>query len=508
MLGVLLYAVTVPGTFVYDDVLLLMLDERLGPQIDWLAYLTDGYHHGVDNLYRPLTSLSFALQYRFAGLTAWPYHLVNVLLYGGCCGMVAATAGRLARLLGTRRTASKTPGINPPTVALLAGLLFAVHPVHVEAVAGIYGRAELLCTLFMLAAVWLAAAAPSPWRLAAILAAVVLAVASKEQGMLTPAVLGLLGLAAWRRGLFPLPDTDGRRRHKLLAALLMLFLAAYVVWRETILRFWWPREFLDAVKQPFAAADGLDRWLLPFSVLGRAAATLLWPARLSIDYGQAVITPDVTPGDVYLWLGALTLLAGLAAGILAWRRRNWLVLFSLAATAVVWAPAANVLTLVGTPFGDRLLFLPSAFLAIATATLLARLPRRGLMALLALLLTAGAVRTLDYALAWRDRLTLYEAVVAAQPKSVMNRQLLAEELARRGQFDEARAQAGEAIKLAPWYPNAHYTAAAVELYAGDLAAAERFLAAGAVYDVSMMQMGISHQIERARAGEPMPTLAE
>src|ERR1700677_793793 len=129
-----LYAVTLGGTFIYDDVQIIQHDDRIHSPATWGQLWTRDYFNGaIDNLYRPLTSQSFALQWWLSGGRAWPFHLVNLLLHAGVAAGVAELARRLA---GVR-------------AAFFAGLVFAAHPIHVEAVAGVVGRAEELCALFI-----------------------------------------------------------------------------------------------------------------------------------------------------------------------------------------------------------------------------------------------------------------------------------------------------------------------------------------------------------------------
>ena len=93
-------------------------------------------HSGSHKSYRPVTVLSFRLNYLAGGLRPWGYHLVNVLLHCLACGLFGQLAGRL---LGPADPA-----------AWLAALLFAVHPVHTEAVAGVVGRADVGAAVFFL----------------------------------------------------------------------------------------------------------------------------------------------------------------------------------------------------------------------------------------------------------------------------------------------------------------------------------------------------------------------
>ena len=92
--------------------------------------------------YRPVTTFSFRLHAwlpeRTTTLQAAHFHAFNVVLHA----LVTACVAQLA--------AYAWPSNGRPCASsgLLAGMLFAVHPVHVEAVTGVVGRAELLCALF------------------------------------------------------------------------------------------------------------------------------------------------------------------------------------------------------------------------------------------------------------------------------------------------------------------------------------------------------------------------
>jgi hypothetical protein len=128
VVAIALYAVTLGGTYIYDDVPIVRDDARVHSPEHWKELWSQGYNGGVDNLYRPLTSQSFALEWWLHGDRPWIFHLVNILLHAAAAAGVAELARRLA-------------GIK---AAYVAGLLFAVHPIHVEVVAEIVGRADEL----------------------------------------------------------------------------------------------------------------------------------------------------------------------------------------------------------------------------------------------------------------------------------------------------------------------------------------------------------------------------
>lgn len=97
----------------------------------WGTSLSSTNSHGS---YRPLCVLTFRLNHWLCGFRPWGYHLVNVILHSVATGLVLKTA---------RTVLSSKP-------ATVAALLFAVHPVHTEAVAGIVGRADITACIFYL----------------------------------------------------------------------------------------------------------------------------------------------------------------------------------------------------------------------------------------------------------------------------------------------------------------------------------------------------------------------
>uniref|UniRef100_A0A8C5DXP0 dolichyl-phosphate-mannose--protein mannosyltransferase n=1 Tax=Gouania willdenowi TaxID=441366 RepID=A0A8C5DXP0_GOUWI len=139
--ALLLYVNTLGADFCYDDSRAIKTNQDLLPETPWTNIFYDDFwgtlltHSGSHKSYRPLCTLSFRLNYAVDGLDPWGYHLVNVLLHSAVTGLFTS----LACLL-----------IGEGLWSLLAGLLFASHPIHTEAVAGIVGRADEGAALFFL----------------------------------------------------------------------------------------------------------------------------------------------------------------------------------------------------------------------------------------------------------------------------------------------------------------------------------------------------------------------
>ncbi len=157
--------------FVLDDYHYILehreLGARLIPSLFW-----HGYASGNATFYRPLSTADFALDRSLFGLSATAFHACNLVWH------VAATlalASLLARLMSRR-------------AAFAAALVFALHPVHTEAVTGVIGRAELMAAFFVFVGCALFLDGRRGWAALAYLAALL----SKESGVTLPLVAVML----------------------------------------------------------------------------------------------------------------------------------------------------------------------------------------------------------------------------------------------------------------------------------------------------------------------------
>ena len=96
--------------------------------------------------YRPLSLVTFALEYQFFGENPMIGHLVNVLLFSGVCILLLILLRKLAKSRGFKQEQGKWYF----SVPFLVCLLFIAHPVHTEVVANIKSRDEILAFLFCL----------------------------------------------------------------------------------------------------------------------------------------------------------------------------------------------------------------------------------------------------------------------------------------------------------------------------------------------------------------------
>jgi hypothetical protein len=188
-----LYAGGLSNGFVFDDHQLVEANPLVAEPGHLREVFASHYWHPLRSrgyLYRPLTILSLRLDHLLGGGRPVLFHATNLLLHAAVSVMVYLV---LSLLYGRRTRAREAGGEAMPwaaNVPMVAALLFAAHPVHTEAVAGIAGRADLLAMLFVMAAWWLHLL-ERPWSAAA---AFCLGMLSKESAVVLPGVLILSDL--------------------------------------------------------------------------------------------------------------------------------------------------------------------------------------------------------------------------------------------------------------------------------------------------------------------------
>lgn len=495
-----LYAITLNGVFIYDDVAIIETDRRIANPALWGEYWTDSYNFGVDNLYRPLVSMSYAIQHYLHGPRPMPFHLVNWLLHALVSALVARFAMKLAERCDIDARMSRRIG-------LIAGVLFAAHPIHVEAVANVVGRAELMCAAGVLGAMLIFLEPLTRGRIAGLFACFVLALLSKEQGMLVPLLLGLLWAA--ERWVLPARLAAGVVRTEsatithtrestppaetlsyesrftpratplgpILFLLLAGTLAGYVSYRESILKFWWDKNFLDTWIQPLSAPDVTltDRLLVPITIAGRYLQLLVAPVALRLDYGGVIVPGRFDARDPYFYAGLFAIVLWVALFVIAIRQRDRFSLIALLAFGCLYGLIGNIATMIGVNMAERLMYLPSAFFLLIVARWLTRLPSRVSGGLVAIIVVMCCVRSVTYAVRWNDRLGFYTYAAGVEPRSLKAVQLAMQEYLDRGEFASAKVWGERALEISPNSDDAMLRLAMVHIELGTYDVAEQLI---------------------------------
>ena len=343
-----------------------------------------------------------------------------------------------------------------PAWAGFAAVLFAVHPVHVEAVANVVGVSELLCTGLVLASVLLAmrsvTSGLTPSRRLGVLALGMLAALSKEQGFVTPALLLITaGIVGHPSGAVSI------RRAAPVAGALVLLLLALMVPRTAV---------LDGLagQEPVAPLQGLGPWARALVSLGTVAEwvrLLLWPARLSFDYSPPGFSVAARLGANHVLAGLLVVACFSAAR--AFRNRAPAITLGITWAAIALLPISNLIVPTGVLLAERTLYLASvgAVLTIAgVAELLWRrwpltAGRRVALTAIATIVLAGAARSAARAATWRDNDALFSQAGVEAANSYRAHRLRATHLDRLGRLDEAEREYRRSIALWGHDPKAY-----------------------------------------------------
>jgi tetratricopeptide (TPR) repeat protein len=332
--------------FVYDD------DNQVlkNPYVRSFRYLKETFTTNVwsfkgvvaSNYYRPMMTLGYLVCYRLFGMRAYGFHLFSLLLH--------VLVVCLVFVLTERLTADRV-------WAFVAGTLFALHPVHTEAVTWIAAVTDLELTFFYLLTFgfFLAEARPGGGRSERTLAAMgvpfLLALLSKEQAMTLPA------LATVYEHFYRADRSETSTSQKLARyGLLWLVGVAYVLFRV---------HFLGALapEEKYRQVTSQQIVLSAISLVGQYVGKLLWPLRLCAFY---VFHPSTSLFDLRLLAGLLVLLALAALFLVCWRSRERNVRF--ASFAIIWffatlAPVLNAHWVGLNVFTERYLYLPSVGVA-------------------------------------------------------------------------------------------------------------------------------------------------
>ena len=422
-------ATSLGNGFAYDDVPIVEKNPAVSALRSPAAYFQESYwgpSRGYDSLYRPLTILGFSVQWAVGGGSPFPFHVVNVAL------MVLVAVLAFAFLWS----------LLPPLAAAVGGLVFAVHPVHVEAVANVVGQAELWVAAAILGCLLLYARARVRGALGVGTGAVIagcyfVALFMKEHGIVLPALIIALELVG-RATTFTRQDDDWARA-RLLALVLVLLASIFLTIRVAVLG-------NVTGDLPFWGLRGLslpERATVMLALVPEFLRLFVWPARLYADYApqQVPVLPQLgaahVPGAVIV-LGMLGLFGAAVA-----RARAPLVAFAVAWCVITLSPVSNLLFPTGVLLAERTLFLPTFAVALLSAVVVDRwamtpgVRRTAILAVLGSLVVLATVHSAQRQLAWKDSVTVFANLIVQSPTNFRGHVVLGELQLAAG--DTARA---------------------------------------------------------------------
>nr|XP_006633614.2 PREDICTED: transmembrane and TPR repeat-containing protein 3 isoform X1 [Lepisosteus oculatus] len=412
--------------FVFDDVSAILDNKDLRPTTPlqnlflndfWGTPMSEERSH---KSYRPLTVLTFRLNYMFSELSAMSYHLLNLLLHAVVCIIFL----RVCRLFLDKKS------------SLVAALLFAVHPIHTEAVTGVVGRAELLSSIFLLAAflsytkskgsdnsiVW------TPIALTVLLVAV--ATLCKEQGITVIGVCCVYEVFVAQGFTLPmLVDTllqvlrgkDGLP-YSILQTLLKLIVLIISTLLLVIIRVQVIQSQLPVFTRfdnPAAVSQTPTRQLTFNYLLPVNAWLLLNPSELCCDWTMGTIPLVESLLDVR---NLATISFYCLLGMMVYQSLRYsensskTVIMALSLIVLPFIPASNLFFPVGFVVAERVLYVPSMGFCILVAHGWRKIAQNGNLKNIAwlgvaILLASHAVKTVHRNWDWESEYTLFTSAL-------------------------------------------------------------------------------------------------
>ncbi|MEM1327804.1 MAG: tetratricopeptide repeat protein [Bacteroidota bacterium] len=422
--------------------------------------------------YRPLTLIQFAIGYELFGDQPIIFHLMNVLWYAITCVVVYFLMRRL--LLRYQ---------NPLYVSFIAlgtSLLFLAHPIHVEAVANIKGRDEIMTLLGSIAALYFALRGfdeKKGWMkgLAAVL--FFLGLLAKENAITFLAVVPL-SFYVFRKA------TIGESLKRMLPFLGIAVI--YLVIRFSILGSGLGESSNELMNNPFLKIENntwVDFTFAEWSAtiiytLGKYVQLLLFPHPLTHDYYPRQV-------DIMNWTDISVILSfllyvGMTVYALIRLPKRDPVSFAILYYIITLSIVSNIVFPIGTNMGERFLFVPSLGFCLLATLLLWRLAKKLAaknviqqvaqlkvpLLIVGLLFVGYAAKSFTRNFVWKDNFTLFTTDVHHSPNSAKVRNAaagallekaatIANEQERNRMAREALEYANKAIEIHPSYKNAY-----------------------------------------------------
>ncbi len=399
--------------------------------------------------WHPLTWLSHMLDCQLFGMNPGAHHMVNVVIHGMSTVILFVAIRTMTGMVWR---------------SALVAALFAIHPLHVESVAWVAERKDVLSTFFGLLAIWSYARyarSRSVGRYVVVALFFALSLMSKPMLVTFPFVLLLLDV--WPLKRFSMEKERWTRVILEKLPLLAMSLASSVV----------------TFKAQHAAGAVQPIELLP---LGRRLANAVsayagylyktfWPVDLAVFYPF----PDEIP--VAHVLIALSVLIGITIGVVILARgRPWLVVGWLLYLGTL-VPVIGFVQVGDQSMADRYTYLPliGIFLMIAwsiPSSAFADNRRTVMSFVIAFILLGLSSLTFAQVRVWKNTTTLFEHAIKVTKGNFLAHNLLAGAIGQTGDLDGARDQIEKALQIKPNYAGAHYNLGMIMLYRHDFEKAQ------------------------------------
>jgi hypothetical protein len=426
------------------------------------------------NRYRPLSIVTFAIEYGITGgFNPKLSHTINILLYALSCILILKL---LLLFLG-----NKYQIFNWLSIPVMATFLFLLHPLHVEAVANIKGRDEIMVMLFSLWSLYYFyryAYSGNNKHLMWGNIMLFLGLLSKENAITFLAVIPLSLYIFTNKSLW-----ESIR----ITTTPLLVSATYLLLRFSVAGVpEFGKEITDIMNNPFYGMNAAEKYATIMYTLGLYVSKLIYPHPLSHDYYPYAI-PIMNWGNPKVLISLLGYIFMTWLGFKYFKKENivsWSILFYLFTLTIV----SNVVINLGTFMNERFIYMSSLGFVVILAYGMYKIsdmkavPAMNFVALLLFLSIGSAYSFRSYTRVpdWENAVKLNDSAVDASPNSARANSFMAtayfkeyqaatDENQRRNFLSMASPFAEKAVSIIPDYKNGNIMVAgiAAEFYKMD-----------------------------------------
>ena len=414
--------------------------------------------------YRPLSQITFAIEYALFGLNPFLGHLFNILLYALLCVLLFLILKRL--LLFEQKAAWY---LNLPFITTI---LFAAHPIHTEVVANIKGRDEIMGLIFVFASIlfilnFLASESNRNkiifWNLTVM--SFLLALLSKENAatflLIIPITLNLFQKKSLlQRALAIIP--------------LFIALIIFIFIRYKALGFFIGNhvEQTELLNNPYLHTNTSDKFATIFFTLWKYIQLLVFPHPLTHDYYPKQI-PIIGWSDYRAFLPLFIYIGLIIFSIWGFFKKNFFA-FGIIVYLACLSIASNLVFNVGTFMNERFVFSASlGFCLILAYSLLIVIPKSAIQkhfpnlvkTLLIIIIGLYSVKTFSRNFAWKNDLTLFVTDAKTSTNSAK-----VNVSAGNALLEKAKTEKSETIKIDLYNKAKKYLLKGLEIYPENIAA--------------------------------------
>ena len=449
---------TLFSDYAVDDVIVMTHNKYVEKGVSGIPEIltTDlfsGYKEGgpilSEKRYRPLSQITFALEYQLFGFNPIVSHLLNVLIF-------------MLLIFFLYKVLSKLFSLNQQMhLTFVTCLIFIVHPIHTEVIGNIKSRDELITFLFLiLSLLYIIKHIEIKSVTKLIISSVffLLALLARESAVTYIAVVPLVLYFFYEKQIkkafwFTLP--------------LLVILIVYLSLRFIIVGSAQAITKIDILNSPFLYATPKQAFATKISIIAKYLQILILPYPLSSDYGFNQI-PYLNITSIPFIISLLLILSLLGVALFYFKKKS-VISFSILYFFVTILLVSNLIVDIGTPFSERLLLQPSLAFCILIAVLYINMKQKFKVPAnigLTVILLLFAIQTYSRNQDWKNNDTLYSADIISTPNSLrINLYLTESYLAkantekilekRVSYFKQTIKYAKQSLKIAPKHLDAN-----------------------------------------------------